>query len=576
MVLWGLIIPILVFLLVFNGSYAYFTATAKAQNSTTTTAIIKIGFTDDIATTIKESGATVTRAKLIPGDSVTFKGTVQNTGTADLYAIVSYELEVIKTDNTSSVVKSGYLNAVGSELVLGDGVYTTAATLMAVNAINSFEVSHEFDFFEYDNTYKNAQVIFRAKAQAIQQSNIASASAATFILMEKFNPVPAEYKQLTYLESTGTQYIDMKYAYRINDELNIDFMLKSSPGAIQGIFGNGNLSQYTGTVLYVNTNNILTCTIGGTLGTEFYKYEQNTIALDTKYNVRYSGKDVYLDETKIITVSNTLKNGTQEDFSLFRRWGTNGLYGRIYKFSIKRDGEYLFLMTPCIRKSDNVAGMYDAVNRVFYTNAGTGEFVAGDDYYLTDDDRNYYQRVEYIQSTGKQYIDTGVSLSSGTRMVADIVFKDGTANTYSGAHILANDNRYFFGSMRKDFYHFGVAKQNLRTSFAYGGRDIVECYWASGNSYMNVNNGTPFTRNETFTDDSSYKFYMFGANRDGTGATLANITAYSWKWYQNDVLVRDFIPVKRIGDGEVGMFDAVNRVFYTNAGTGDFVAGPNV
>lgn len=571
MVLWGLIIPILVFLLVFNGSYAYFTATAKAQNSTTTTAIIRIGFTDDIATTIKESGATVTRAKLIPGDSVTFKGTVQNTGTADFYAIVSYELEVIKTDNTSSIVKSGYLNAAGSELVMSDGVYTTAATPMAVNAINSFEVSHEFDFFEYDNTYKNAQVIFRAKAQAIQQSNIASASAATFILMEKFNPVPAEYKQLTYLQSTGTQYIDT--GYKPNQDTSIEFDGYMATSAMQySLFG-------------INPSFTLTSSSGNYYIMRINGISRNFSKEEIPSNERqafYVNKNKFYVNSVLLYTFNYSSFTSPYNMYLFARNNTSNnleeATGTKYCYSCKIwDNDVLVRsFYPVERLSDGVLGMFDAVNRVFYTNAGTGEFVAGDDYYLTDGETNTYQRVEYIQSTGKQYIDTGVSLSSGTRMVADIVYKDVKTNSYSGAHIGTPGNRYFFGSQLQGYYYFGVAGQNLRTSFAYGGRDIVECYWASGNSYMNVNNGTPFTRKETFTDDSSYKFYMFGSNRDGSGANMPDITAYSWKWYQNDVLVRDFIPVKRIGDGEVGMFDAVNRVFYTNAGTGDFVAGPNV
>ena len=34
-------------------------------------------------------------------------------------------------------------------------------------------------------------------------------------------------------------------------------------------------------------------------------------------------------------------------------------------------------LIPCYRKVDNVAGMYDLVNDVFYTNEGTGEFIIG-------------------------------------------------------------------------------------------------------------------------------------------------------------------------------------------------------
>ena len=36
---------------------------------------------------------------------------------------------------------------------------------------------------------------------------------------------------------------------------------------------------------------------------------------------------------------------------------------------------------PCYRKSDSVAGMYDTVNGVFYTNQGTGSFVVGNNVY---------------------------------------------------------------------------------------------------------------------------------------------------------------------------------------------------
>lgn len=191
------------------------------------------------------------------------------------------------------------------------------------------------------------------------------------------NKLPSEYQEIEYLEANGTQYIDMKYSYKINDEINIQFMKTGDTGAIQGIFGNGNINTYTGTVLYVNGTNVLTVTIGGTLGNEFYKYDAEPIEINKIYNVKFNQRDVYLNNEKIITVSNALKDGTQEDFSLFRRWGTNGMYGRIYNFNIIRNNLLIYNLIPCYRKSDNVAGMYDLVNEVFYTNAGTGTFLKG-------------------------------------------------------------------------------------------------------------------------------------------------------------------------------------------------------
>lgn len=34
-------------------------------------------------------------------------------------------------------------------------------------------------------------------------------------------------------------------------------------------------------------------------------------------------------------------------------------------------------LIPAVRKSDNVAGMYDVINNIFYTNNGSGTFGVG-------------------------------------------------------------------------------------------------------------------------------------------------------------------------------------------------------
>lgn len=44
-------------------------------------------------------------------------------------------------------------------------------------------------------------------------------------------------------------------------------------------------------------------------------------------------------------------------------------------------------------------------------------------------------------------------------------------------------------------------------------------------------------------------------------------------WPIAEPLVRNLIPAKN-SSGTLGLYDAVNNVFYTNAGTGIFTAGP--
>ena len=50
---------------------------------------------------------------------------------------------------------------------------------------------------------------------------------------------------------------------------------------------------------------------------------------------------------------------------------------------------------------------------------------------------------------------------------------------------------------------------------------------------------------------------------------------YYFQIYDNDTLVRDFIPVLD-PDGIPCMYDKVERKFYYNAGTGQFIAGPAI
>lgn len=108
-----------------------------------------------------------------------------------------------------------------------------------------------------------------------------------------------------------------------------------------------------------------------------------------------------------------------------------------------------------------------------------------------------YQHVEYIESTGTQYIDTGVPLREGLKMVTDWIYNDAdSSNSYTGAHIGSPGNRWLVGSQRSNsLYYFAVGGVNLATEFKFGNRDIVEAYWKSNESYIKVN-GAESTRND--------------------------------------------------------------------------------
>jgi hypothetical protein len=70
---------------------------------------------------------------------------------------------------------------------------------------------------------------------------------------------------------------------------------------------------------------------------------------------------------------------------------------------------------------------------------------------------------------------------------------------------------------------------------------------------------------------NAYIFNMNG-NPPGNYEKLKGKVFYC-KIYENNILVRNFIPAKRDSDNAIGMYDLVNNVFYTNSGTGTFVTG---
>jgi hypothetical protein len=75
----------------------------------------------------------------------------------------------------------------------------------------------------------------------------------------------------------------------------------------------------------------------------------------------------------------------------------------------------------------------------------------------------------------------------------------------------------------------------------------------------------------TSSDRGSSEFTLFRIAPTYSGL-YCKCKLYRCKYWNGTTLQRDFIPVKRKTDGVIGLYDLVNKVFYTNAGTGTFKA----
>ena len=178
-----------------------------------------------------------------------------------------------------------------------------------------------------------------------------------------------------------------------------------------------------------------------------------------------------------------------------------------------------------------------------------------------------YTQVDYIESSGTQYIDTGFKPNQDTRMVAKVYIDSATDyNNVGGARNSNNEQ-----------FHIIIA--NNRFDARYGTKGFNISQIPTGNKEFDFNKNNIYINDElknTFAVQafqSSYNAYIFCVNNTGTPSQFANYKLYNMKWYDNDILVRDFVPCYRNSDNEVGLYDLVNNVFYTNQGSGVFTYG---
>ena len=179
-----------------------------------------------------------------------------------------------------------------------------------------------------------------------------------------------------------------------------------------------------------------------------------------------------------------------------------------------------------------------------------------------------YKRLEYIQSSGKQYINTGFKPNNNTRVVMDAELASGTGNIgLFGARVSANSNNYalaWIGSYFRSDYNTAYTqtwKVSQTTRRIYDKNKETSTIDGVSKSYTNVTFQVPVN------------LALLANNQNGNITWFASAKLYSCQIYDNGTLVRDFVPCIN-ASGEVGLYDLVGKQFYGNAGTGTFTAGP--
>lgn len=186
-----------------------------------------------------------------------------------------------------------------------------------------------------------------------------------------------------------------------------------------------------------------------------------------------------------------------------------------------------------------------------------------------------YTALEYIESTGTQYIDTGIAGGSDVRFTLDADVLQ--SNSSGDHHILTSA-----GSGQRVVLRITVGGGGYKARWGTSG--LVEIpvegeilsrhtFVLDGPSFR-IDGSTPITFEES-EFNTGYNMYLFASNNQGNATAFGLLKVYSLS-IQNDSVSKNFVPAKRDSDGVVGIYDTIGGTFYGNSGTGEFVAGPEI
>ena len=174
---------------------------------------------------------------------------------------------------------------------------------------------------------------------------------------------------------------------------------------------------------------------------------------------------------------------------------------------------------------------------------------------------NTYKKLGYIESTGTQYINTQVQVGAKDfKIVLDFQFT-----------VMPNSNVNLFGAVKSGIYfQFGNDGSNNRFKGQVGGGNTQNYISPrdTNRHIVTLDNSTGLFQIDetsvTLTTSATsvgYNLCLFARNNAGTLEQYCSARIYGGQIYKSGVLTRNFIPVQRISDNAIGLYDDVNGTF---------------
>lgn len=188
-----------------------------------------------------------------------------------------------------------------------------------------------------------------------------------------------------------------------------------------------------------------------------------------------------------------------------------------------------------------------------------------------------YQEVEYIQSSGTQFINTGINGNSGIKITTRMAWVT-TSNTLFGSRKDTGATRFLVTSYNGIDFGYGTDKVAGVSIVANRAYDLIyDTSEAPTAVDFYVDGVNKF--HGTYSVDTDTTMYIFAYHRGSDNATMSMSSARFYSMIiedSNGSVIFEGVPCYHITSGVIGIYDLATDTFLTNLGSGNFTTGDNV
>lgn len=391
--------------------------------------------------------------------------------------------------------------------------------------------------------------------------------------------LPRGYTRIEYIEAENNGNILIQYTvgnYRLTDTTDWEITCSASSPSNNWIIGQPNWVgvHYRKDTTTGNLTRIGITNSSAAVNQCYVDYTDNE-----KITLVLKGTDVYANGTKVGSITRASAGATQTKYGIF---GYKDIAqdlpnlripsARIYEIKIWDNGTLVQHLLPVLDPNGEPC-FYDTVNKTTIKKESncTSDFTTGNivssGLRLLEGDMSNYTFLDYIESTGTQYIDTGIAGSSTLKIEMDgqkvgtgygVYFGAGTGNSRIQAIYVSDYNSARIGDIAvselgPDTEKFNIIVDALNKKVIYNGTSNSFAY-SSAITNLNI--------------------YLFTRNEGNKLADKGTAKCWHCRIWDNDKLIRNFVPVLRKSDSKPGLYDMVEGKFYVNQATGaDFNYG---